>query len=126
MTRLREIPLTPNPSPAWSCEKIQNSLKTRREGTPPPLIRRELQPLLEPGALTGRIFSQPEGSFKEIESSDSGELRSLDRQPKTRVERALLRTLLGGKTRCSIFSQLRVGERGAEFFDELQLFHSSR
>src|SRR5262245_1151021 len=33
--------------PNGSCEKIQNSLKTRREGTPPPLIRRELQPLLE-------------------------------------------------------------------------------
>src|SRR5262245_50435449 len=31
----------------WGCEKIRNLWETRREGTPPPMIRKELRALLE-------------------------------------------------------------------------------
>src|SRR5262245_1926413 len=77
LCRIFEVPLTDgdntcrasknlisfgSPRPNGSCEKIQNSLKTRREGTPPPLIRRELQPLLEARCPhRANFFTAPRG-----------------------------------------------------------------
>src|SRR5262245_27782622 len=54
----------------WGCEKIRNLWETRRVGTPPPMIRKELRALLEArcphranfftAPLRGRGFSEEE------------------------------------------------------------------
>src|SRR5262245_43158931 len=46
--RLPPLLLRQPPLP-WGCEKIRNLWETRREGTPPPMIRKELRALLEAG-----------------------------------------------------------------------------
>jgi hypothetical protein len=44
-------------------EKIQDWWKSRRESTPPPMIRKGLVALLEARCLTGRISSKLHGSW---------------------------------------------------------------
>src|SRR5262245_13401458 len=97
-SELPEIPLSKvcpkgvkSPRGTGGCEKIRNLWETRREGTPPPMIRKELRALLEARCPhRANFFTAPrlEREFNRVYAANKPQERPFHQVERTLRERA--------------------------------------